>query len=111
MDKTKDKPETAPVYDGAATVPLAYHEISINREKREKKWMIIGWAVSVVMAVALFVFLWLQYDYVSYSDNTGVYVVTDSSGNVIASDLAPEDVIRIMEELRDGKDTQGKGQG
>lgn len=86
-----------------ATVPLAYHENSITREKREKKWLIIGWAASVIVAVALFVFLWLQYDYYDYTDTTGVYVITDSQGNVVASDLGPDDVIRIMQELNDGE--------
>lgn len=89
-----------------ATVPLAYHENSITREKREKKWLIIGWAASLVLAIGLFVFLWLQYDYTSSVDVSGVYALVDSQGNAIASDLSPDDVIRIMEVLNDGANTE-----
>lgn len=88
---------------GVAMVPLAYHETSILREKKEKKWIIIGFLLAMVAIVGLFVFLWLQYDYVTDIDASGVYVLTDANGNVIASDLAPEDVIQIMEGLINGE--------
>lgn len=99
--------------NGVASIPLAYHENCMTREKREKKYailgLIIGWAVSVIAAVGIFTYLWLQYDYVSDVDAKGVYVLTDSSGNVLASDLTPDDVIRIMEELTDGDSTSTQG--
>ena len=66
--------------------------------------------VAMVAIVGLFVFLWLQYDYVTDVDATGVYVLTDSNGNVLASDLTPEDVIQIMQEMIDGEDTSTQGQ-
>lgn len=106
MDNTK---ETYKDEHGVAMVPLAYHETSILREKKEKKWIIIGFLLSMVAIVGLFVFLWLQYDYVTDIDASGVYVLTDSQGNVIASDLTPEDVIQIMEGLTDGEDTSTQG--
>ena len=103
-----EKENNVPAYDETQTVPLAYHEMCMTRNAQEKKRLVIGWAVSVVLAVAIcvisFVWLWQQYDYVTTVDNTGVYVVTDANGNVIASDLAPEDVIKIMEDLN-GEDT------
>ena len=101
------------VDNSVATVPLAYHENCMTREKREKKHtilgLIIGWAVSVIAAAGIFTYLWLQYDYVSDIDAKGVYVLTDSSGNVVASDLTPDDVIRIMEQLTDGEGTSTQG--
>lgn len=94
---------------GVAMVPLAYHETSILREKKEKKGLFIGFLLAMVAIVGLFVFLWLQYDYVTNVDASGVYVLTDSNGNVLASDLTPEDVIQIMQELIDGEDTSTQG--
>lgn len=90
------------------TVPLAYHEMCETRNHLTVRNLIIGWAVSVVLVVFAFVFLWLQYDYVSTTDNTGVYVLTDSEGNVIANDLDPADVIHIMESLIDGKNPESQ---
>ncbi len=100
------KQENTTTNDSTATVPLAYHEVCMTREKREKWWIVLCWAASLILTVGLFVFLWLQYDYIGYTDNTGVYVLTDSQGNVIASDLEPEDVIRIMQELQDGQSSE-----
>ena len=61
--------------------------------------MCVGWAVSLILTVFMFVWLWCQYDYESVTEYSGVYNITDSEGNVITSDLTPEDVIRIMETL------------
>lgn len=99
----KDKLTVNMEYNEAQTIPLALHEVHMARADRRLKWAFIGWAVSLVATVGLFVFLWLQYDYESTTTTTteysGVYNLTDSEGNVISSDLTPEDVIRIMETL------------
>lgn len=103
-----NKPKGTPTVhiDETATVPLTYHEICMTRNSITVRRMIIGWAVSVVLVVTAFVVLWLQYDYVSTTEYTGVYNLTDSEGNIISSDLSPEDVIRIMEELNNGDSNQ-----
>ena len=96
-----------------ATVPLAYHELCLDREKAEKRLVIIAWAVSLVAVVALFVFLWLQYDYIGYDSETtsltqtGVYVLSDSKGNIIAADVTPAEIAEIFGELEmvDGGET------
>lgn len=88
-------------YDGQ-TVPLAYHEMCQTRSDRRLLWVVIGW----VITVAIFSYMWLQYDYVSTTDTTGVYVLMDSEGNVIANDLGPDDVIHIMEDIASGKRSQ-----
>lgn len=100
-----DKENKSVHIDETATVPLAYHEVCMTRNHRTVGRLIIAWALSVVLIVGMFVFLWLQYDYVTTTETTGVYVVSDSEGNVIASDLAPEDVIHIMETLSDGNNS------
>lgn len=89
-------------YDGTATVPLAYHEVCVTRYHETIKRLIKFWAISIVLVVGLFVFLWLQYDYVSTTEYTGVYNLVDSEGNVVTSDITPDDVIRILEELNRG---------
>lgn len=91
--------------DKSATVPLAYHEMCMTRNHKTVKTALIAWAASIVLVVLAFVFLWLQYDFTTTIESTGVYVLTDSEGNVIASDLEPDDVIRIMQELTSGENT------
>ena len=61
-----------------------------------------GYALSLFLTVGAFVFLWLQYDYESTTELSGVYNLVDSQGNVVTADLAPDDVIRILEELNHG---------
>ncbi len=90
---------SAQVEYGTQTVPLAYHEMCMTREARKQRNIVMAWAVSVIAIVALFVILWLQYDYVSMAEYSGAYVMVDSQGNVIESDLSPDDVIRILTEL------------
>lgn len=88
--------------DEMANIPLAYHEMCETRSHKTLIVLIIAWAVSLIAAVGIFAYMWLQYDYVTTTETTGVYVVTDSQGNIIASDLEPEDVIRIIGELGNG---------
>lgn len=98
-------------YDETATIPMAYHEMCLVRHGILVKRLIIGWAVSVVLVVCAFVFLWLQYEYESTTttEYSGVYNITDSEGNVISSDLTPDDVIHIMESLNgNGKENVNK---
>lgn len=87
-------------------IPLAYHEICMFRAERERKFLIIAFSVAFVLIVALFVFLWLQYDYVSYEETsqTGVYVLSDSEGNVIASDADADEIIELLRGAMDGDD-------
>lgn len=85
------------------TVPLAYHEVCMERFRRIVKYLIVGWAFSVIAIVTIFTYLWLQYDYTSTTEYSGVYNLTDSQGNVISSDITPADVVKILEAIEDGK--------
>ena len=65
---------------------------------------IVAGAFAVILIV-IGGFLWYldQYDYMSTSNSyvsaTGVYALIDSEGNVVADDLTPEDIERVMEVL------------
>lgn len=80
-------------------VPLTYVKMREVRHSKDMRIMAICWALSVILMAAAFVFLWLQYDTVSTTELSGVYNLVDSEGNVVSSDLAPDDVIRIIQEL------------
>lgn len=94
-----DKKIESPGFGDEHTVPLAYHEMCMTRNHRVVLRLLLAWAVSVVCVVLIFAYMWLQYDYVSTTEYEGVYNVTDSEGNVISSDLSPEDIIEIVEAL------------
>lgn len=101
MDNKNEKTAVNIQYDETATIALAVHEMHMARADRRHFRTCVCWAVSVIAIVLGFVWLWQQYDYESTetTEYTGVYNITDSEGNVISSDLTPEDVIRIMENL------------
>ena len=45
-----------------------------------------------------------QYDFTATVEQTGVYTLMDSQGNVLSTDLTPDDIIKIEEILENGKD-------
>ena len=113
MDNTKEKLHVSMSYDEAQTSPLALHETPMARADRRLRWtclsLCICWAVSLIATVIAFVWLWNQYDYESSTELSGVYNLVDSEGNVISSDLTPEDVIRIVDTLDgEGKENQNQ---
>ncbi len=88
---------------GLQMVPLAYVEMVETRHTKEKRTLNICWATayisSILICLVTFAFMWLQYDCVTTTEYSGAYVMVDSQGNVIESDLSPDDVIRILTEL------------
>lgn len=108
-----NKNEKLPVimqYDEAQTIPLAVHEMHMARNDKRLRYVCIGWAVSIIVIVSAFVWLWNQYDYASSTEYKGVYNLVDSEGNVISSDISPEDVVRILEELDHGNSQENQNQ-
>lgn len=97
-------------YDEAQTIPLALHEMHMARNNRLLRWLCAAWAASVVLITVAFVWLWNQYDYESSTELSGVYNLVDSQGNVVSADLDADDVLRILEELNDGKDQKDPNQ-
>lgn len=110
MDIKKERLPVNMQYDEAQTIPLALHEMHMARSNRLLRWMCFAWAASVVIIVGIFTWLWCQYDYESSTELSGVYCLVDSQGNVVSSDLEPDDVIRILEELNNGKDQTDQNQ-
>ena len=104
MDKVKEKLHVSMEYNEVQTVPLALHEMHMARYNRLVRWLCVAWALSMVFVVGAFVWLWNQYDYESSNELSGVYNLVDSQGNVVSADLEPDDVIRILQELENGKD-------
>lgn len=103
MDHKKENLSVSMVYDEAQTIPLALHEMHMARADRRMFYERICWATVLIITVLAFVWLWQQYDYKSTIDTSGVYNLVDSQGNVLTSDISPDDVIRILEALNDGK--------
>lgn len=97
-------------YDEAQTIPLALHEMHMARADRRLWRSCICWAVSVIAIVVGFIWLWCQYDYESSTELAGVYCLVDSQGNVVSADLDPDDVIRILQEIENGKDQENQNQ-
>lgn len=74
-------------------------EHQIHRLTRTLISTIVAALIAVMMVVAGFLWYLNQYDFTSYETSTaeGVYALIDSEGNVISSDLSPEEVAHIME--------------
>lgn len=110
MDNKKENLSVKMEYDEAQTIPLALHEMHMARADRRLWRLCICWGLSVVLIVVGFIWLWCQYDYTSTVEYSGVYNLTDSEGNVISSDLTADDVVRILEELENGKGQENQNQ-
>lgn len=102
MDNKNNRLSVSLEYNETQTIPLALHEMHMARADRRLWWVCLCWAASLLLTVAAFVWLWNQYDYESTTELSGVYNLVDSQGNVVSSDLPPDDVIRILEELNNG---------
>lgn len=97
---------------------FAYELLSDSRDNSEK-WFKAFCAMAKINVVEVFVmlamvfgFIWYlnQYDFVSTVEQTGIYTLTDSQGNVISADITPEQIEKIMEIINDGKDESDKEQ-
>lgn len=64
-----------------------------------KRWMIAFFFMVAFCAAMFFGFIWYlnQYDFTSSVEQTGVYTFSDSQGNLISSDISPEQMERILE--------------
>lgn len=75
-------------------------------KEQSKRWFRAFLAMLFLELVTIGGFIWYlnQYDFISTVEQTGIYTLTDSQGNVISSDITPEQIKEIMEILNDGKD-------
>ena len=68
-----------------------------------KRWMIAFfivvflWAISIGGTIAGFIWYLNQYDFSGTVEQTGIYTLSDSQGNIISSDISPEQIKEILE--------------
>ena len=80
-------------------------ELLSEIKEQSRRWFrafLIMVAVEV-LTIAGFIWYLNQYDFESTIEQNGVYTLIDSQGNVISSDITPEQIERIMEIIKDGK--------
>lgn len=83
---------------------LAMEMLGELKEQLKRCYRIILILIGVVVAtVAGFLLYMNQYDFESTIEQNGVYTLIDSQGNVISSDITPEQIEQIMEIVNDGK--------
>lgn len=105
MDNKKENLSVSMNYDEKQTVPLALHEMHMARADRRLKHVVIGFVIVIIALIFATTYERIQYDYSSTVETSGVYNLVDSKGNVVTSDISPEDVICILEALENGKST------
>lgn len=73
-------------------------------KEQSKRWFKVFWVMVGVEVLTIAGFIWYlyQYDFTSTIEQTGIYTLTDSQGNVISSDITPEQAIEIMEIINNG---------
>jgi len=80
-------------------------ELLSEIKEQSRRWFrafLIMVAVEV-LTIAGFIWYLNQYDFESSIEQNGVYTLIDSEGNVISSDITPEQIEKIMEIVNDGK--------
>lgn len=87
-------------------------EMLSELKEQSKRWFRAFLVMVAVEVLTIGGFIWYlnQYDFISTVEQTGIYTLSDSQGNVISSDITPEQIEKIMEIINDGKDTDNKKQ-
>lgn len=83
---------------------LASEMLGELREQLKRCYRIILILIAVAVGIiAGFLIYLYQYDFTSNIEQNGVYTLIDSEGNVISSDIAPEQIVEILEIINNGK--------
>lgn len=99
---TSEEMET---YQQVAALPYVAYEMSERRHEKREKWysrVIVFLITLLVLCNMIWLYVFQSYDFLSETQYSGVYNLVDSQGNVISSDITPEDINRIMEVLANG---------
>lgn len=85
--------------------PSLTMELFQEFKKQSKRQNITILAALGVIVFIVSAFLWYlsRYDFVDSINQTGVYTLIDSEGNVISADLTPEEINQIMEVINNGE--------
>lgn len=83
---------------------LAMEMLGELREQ-SKRWFhaFLVMVLVEVLTIAGFIWYLYQYDFTSTIEQSGVYTLIDSSGNVISSDISPEQITEILEIIGNGE--------
>lgn len=75
-------------------------------KEQSKRWFVAFCVMvfSEIITIAGFIWYLYQYDFASTIEQTGIYTLVDSEGNVISSDITPEQIEKIMEVINNGED-------
>lgn len=87
-------------------------EMLSELKEQSKRWFRAFLVMVAVEVLTIGGFIWYlnQYDFISTVEQTGIYTLSDSQGNVISSDITPEQIEKIMEIINDGKDADNEKQ-
>lgn len=87
-------------------------EMLSELKEQSKRWFRAFLVMVAVEVLTIGGFIWYlnQYDFISTVEQTGIYTLSDSQGNVISSDITPEQIEKIMEIINDGKDENNEKQ-
>lgn len=84
----------------AATIPYFAHEGMVDRLDRINRRLLIAVIIAVVMLFAsnaLWLYCWMQYDYVDGGEETEIVTTVDSEGDGIASYVGNDGGVTIGE--------------
>lgn len=101
-DNVKEKENSKETLDIANEL-LQEMKLAAQRAHKALITVALLWFVSVIAIVAGFLIYLYQYDFTATVEQTGVYTLMDSQGNVLSTDLSAEDIIKIEEILENGK--------
>jgi len=89
-----------------AVVPYIVYEVAEQRHQiREKRkdYIMVFLVILLFIANMIWLYVFQSYDYSTTAEYSGIYNLVDSAGNVISSDITPDDITKIMDVLSDGK--------
>lgn len=112
MDERRDNVERA---EGKLEgLNFATEILSQMKDTTQKLWVTIWVLVGVLLASTLaWLYVWNQYDYSSSYEYvaTGLNVIVDSEGNIVAKDVPDDMIIEILQELESINNGNNKTDG
>lgn len=105
MPDIDDKKSESLLKDKSLAMELLEEQKRQNKRLSYIMWGLIGLCAFIF---AVFMLYLHSYDFSSTVEQEGVYAMIDSDGNVISSDITPEQIIEIMEILNNGKNESNK---
>lgn len=101
MDSNKDLKENIPEQEEKGIAMEILGELKTQNQRltdsNKRLTDIIGWLIALIAAIiAGFLIYLYQYDFSGSIEQNGIYTLVDSDGNVISSDITPEQMEEII---------------